>query len=121
MNYWERLKRLKIPSLQRRRERYQIIHIWKIAESIIPNDLGLHFYDTPRFGLKCRIPAYNPRQRHLSTLKYDSFFTKGPSLFNILPEKSNLQNPLLFLKVIFPSFWITSPNPNNPQLPIILE
>ena len=115
MNYWERLKRLKIPSLQRRRERYQIIHIWKIAESIIPNDLGLHFYDTPRFGLKCRIPAYNPRQRHLSTLKYDSFFTKGPSLFNILPEKIKSSKSLAIFKSNLQKFLDNIPD--NPPTP----
>ena len=31
LNYWERLRELKLYSLQRRRERYIIIHIWKIT------------------------------------------------------------------------------------------
>ena len=38
--YWERLKKLKLISLQRRRERYCIIHIWKILHDQAPNDLG---------------------------------------------------------------------------------
>ena len=31
LNYWERLHELKLYSLQRRRERYRIIYIWKIT------------------------------------------------------------------------------------------
>ena len=30
LNYWERLAKLKQLSLQRRRERYSIIHLWKM-------------------------------------------------------------------------------------------
>ena len=115
MNYWERIKELKIPSLQRRRERFQMIHIWKISQGIIPNDLNLQFYQTSRFGMKCKLPKSNPRQRHLSTLKHESFFSRGPALFNIIPPeikssktlnsfKNNLQN---FLNKI----------PDTPPLP----
>ena len=32
LNYWERLKELNLYSLQRRRERYIIIYVWKILE-----------------------------------------------------------------------------------------
>ena len=99
LNYWERLKYLKIPSLQRRRERYQIIHIWKIAKSLIPNDLNLQFYNTSRYGQKCKIPKYNYRQKHLSTLKFNSFFSRGPALFNILPENIKSSKSLAVLKI----------------------
>ena len=37
LNYWERLHELKLCSLQRRRERYIIIYIWKIAQHMVPN------------------------------------------------------------------------------------
>ena len=32
MDYWERLKYLRIQSLQRRRERFMIIHLWKVYQ-----------------------------------------------------------------------------------------
>ena len=32
LNYWERIKKLQLFSLQRRRERYAIIYVWKILE-----------------------------------------------------------------------------------------
>ena len=41
--YWERLKYLRIQSLQRRRERYIIIHTWKILNDLTNNDIGITF------------------------------------------------------------------------------
>ena len=55
--YWERLKLLKIQSLQRRRERYAIIHTWKILNNLTNNDIGLSFTDTEnssRTGIRPR-------------------------------------------------------------------
>ena len=37
MDYWDALKKLGLYSLQRRRERYQIIYVWTILEGISPN------------------------------------------------------------------------------------
>ena len=42
--YWDRLKKLHILSLQRRRERYSIIHVWKIYHGEAPNDSEMEFY-----------------------------------------------------------------------------
>ena len=36
-NYWQKLKSLKMISLQRRQERFRIIYIWKILEGQAPN------------------------------------------------------------------------------------
>ena len=41
--YWERLKYLRIQSHQRRRERYIIIHTWKILNDLTNNDIGITF------------------------------------------------------------------------------
>ena len=38
-NYWERLANLGIMSLQRRRERYSIIHCWKILHGVAPGSI----------------------------------------------------------------------------------
>ena len=37
LNYLERLRELKLYSLQRRRERYIIRYIWKITQHMVPN------------------------------------------------------------------------------------
>ena len=38
LHYWERLKKLKLMSLQRRRERYIIVLVWKILHQRVPNN-----------------------------------------------------------------------------------
>ena len=54
LSYWDRLKRLKIMSLQRRRERYCIIHVWKILNGNDPNDIGMEFQTSERHGIKLK-------------------------------------------------------------------
>ena len=85
LNYNERLKELHLYSLQRRRERYIILQMWKIYKEMTPNDVGLQFYSTIRKGFKCRRPLHKSRQRHLNTLRFHSFTSLGPALFNLLP------------------------------------
>ena len=41
---WNTSKSSDLMSMQRRRERYIIIHMWKILHQRCPNDLGIHFY-----------------------------------------------------------------------------
>ena len=48
LDYWERLKNLKIMSLQRRRERYCIIQVRKIINDKAPNDIKMAFKKHPR-------------------------------------------------------------------------
>ena len=60
LNYWECLKSTKLYSLQRRRERYRIIYIWKILEKIVPNiNNSITSYNHIRHGRKCNIPVSN--------------------------------------------------------------
>ena len=86
LNYWERLKSLKLQSLQRRRERSIIITVWKILQGISPNDLNLDFYYNNRTGIKCKVPKIIlPNSKH-QTLYDNSFTVKGPRLWNLLPN-----------------------------------
>ena len=52
LDYYARLKRLQILSLQRRRERYTIIHTWKMLHGMVPNNIDLKFYDSGRNGIE---------------------------------------------------------------------
>ena len=56
LNYWDRLSHLKLMSLQRRRERYILMYMYKILHSYVPNDIVVSFYKSPRIGVKARIP-----------------------------------------------------------------
>ena len=90
VDYWSRLKILKLPSLQRRRERYSIIHIWKILNNLAPNDLGLNFYDHQRHGVKVRIAPIDKKARQSAKTLYDnSFAVNASQLWNVLPRHVN--------------------------------
>ena len=71
LNYWERLKSLKLISLQR--------------QDICPNDLQIKFTDPLRLGIKSIVPAISRavRQRN-QTLYEHSFAALGPRLWNTL-------------------------------------
>ena len=86
LTYWDRLKALDLYSLQRRRERYDLIHIWKIQKEIIQNDLQLQFYYNERQGWKCRRNIIQTRKRKLSTIRYNSFTSRAAALFNTIPK-----------------------------------
>ena len=55
LNYWERLKKLKMYSQQRRLERYRILYAWKILSNLAPN-CGLVKVTSERRGRQLRIP-----------------------------------------------------------------
>ena len=86
-NYWERLEQLGLYSMQRRRERYLCIHMFKIYKKIIPNDLGLMFYETPRYGAKCRRRKLTAKSASVNSLRCNSFSDVGAKLFNSLPKQ----------------------------------
>ena len=88
VDYWERLKQLKAYSLERRRERYIIIFMYKIINQLYPNpgiDLSSIVLNV-REGIK--IPAkHDPKApQWVQRLRTASFFSKGPRLLEtVLP------------------------------------
>ena len=90
-DYWERLKTLGLYSLQRRRERYCVIYVWKILENLVPNLSGstrITAKTTLRFGRLCNIPSSlkSTASSRLQSLRDSSFCVNGPNLFNALPS-----------------------------------
>ena len=49
LDYWERLSTLNLYSQERRRERYQVIFLWKVAEGLVQG-YSSAFYTSPRRG-----------------------------------------------------------------------
>ena len=78
-DYWERLRLLKLFSIERRHERYSIIYIWKILHGLVHNP-GVSFYTSGRRGTLCHIP------KHGGKLRENSFVIRGPQLFNVMPQ-----------------------------------
>ena len=76
-NYHERLKSLKLYSMQRRRERYIMITMWKIYQGLIPNQLNIQFYNTHRFGVKARRRISKATNVHIKTVRFHHFTSIG--------------------------------------------
>ena len=128
VNYNERLKKLKINSLERRRERYMILFLHKIIIGEYPNP-GLDLTSVQRItrqGIKItqKIDLHAPDW--VQTIRGASFFNKAPQLFNLLPTKLRqpkyLHNPtpknVDRFKTRVDSFLETIPDtPNTEGLP----
>ena len=84
-SYWERLKLLGMHSIERRRERFIIIYMFKILNNLVPNP-GVHFKDSMRNGITANVPLVpTNRPTIYKSLRYHHFNFIGPKLFNILP------------------------------------
>ena len=86
-NYWEKLKIMKMISLQRRQERYRIIYIWKILEGIAPNcGIESTMSEDGRQGRKVKVPNIKTGAKaSAKALREQTFQVHGPQLFNSLP------------------------------------
>ena len=103
-------------TLQRRRERYIIIHVWKIYHGLAPNDIGMEFHSNPRLGIKANVPSFkNTAQRSISTAYENSFAVNGARLWNTLPKEVNTQTSLNGLKSALGVFL--KQFPDNPPVP----
>ena len=103
LSYAERLKSLQIYPLQRRRDRYMTIYMWKILERKVPNfspPNQCHISD--RRGRLCSsgvVPT-----GHLGTLCHNSFRNRAATLLNCLPKHIrnivNCANPIMFKRAL---------------------
>ena len=82
-DYWDRLASLKLFSLERRRERYRIIYIWKILEGLVPNvNYKISSTQHARHGRRCKTPI--PTNSRLQKVRNGSLPVNGVNLFNAL-------------------------------------
>ena len=115
-NYWERLKELKMYSLERRRERYIILYVFKIVMKLVPNFAADRFkistYVSDRRGTYCRIPSINTKAKAgMKTMIDISFAVRGPRLFNMMPRRlRNFQGSLEILKAKSDNYLNTVPD-----------
>ena len=109
LSYCNRLKEMKLSSIQRRHERYKILYIYKIKEGLVPNlpshplkqeDFALHFHQNSRTGIRCSLP--HPKLYHNpAVIQRDSSFAQTSSdLWNCLPSSisSITQEPVHIFK-----------------------
>ena len=75
-------------SLQRRRERYTILHTFKILHNIAPNDINITFTNSDRRGICANIPILSRSAKLRFQSLYDSSFAVlAPRLWNTLPKR----------------------------------
>lgn len=84
LNYWERLGELRLYSLQRRRERYIIIYVWKILEQKVPN-VGIVATQHPRRGRLCYVRTTPGSSQWIRSIIHHSFTYDGTRVFNCIP------------------------------------
>ena len=97
LDCWTQLKRLKLYSLERRRERYMIICIWRILERQVPDFTTGRIYSTNedgRLGRRCSYSTVcSNAPSDIKHIRYASLSIRGPQLFNTLPpEVRNVTN-----------------------------
>ena len=77
-------------SFVHRRERYCIIHVWKILNDLSPNDIGLKFLSHSRLGVKITLPPITTKAQVSVKTDYENSFTiKAARLWNLLPKSIN--------------------------------
>lgn len=85
-NYHQRLKDLKIYSLERRRERYDLLYAYKILSRSVPN-IGLQFKWSNRRGRTLVPPPVTKNSsEHAKTLRNHAYRARVSRLFNSLPQ-----------------------------------
>ena len=88
LTYPEQLKKLKLYSLERRRERYLVIYLWKMLEDLVPKCIDLKRRNGGRNGRSFRLPLLSrTASTRLKTIRDDSFFVQSVKLFNSLPRE----------------------------------
>ena len=92
LNYWDRLSVLGLYSLERRRERYMALYMWKMIKGITPmilsgTDPEVTQVDSQRRGRHCVIPKIDRRAPAVvQTLLENSLPVRGSRIFNTLPR-----------------------------------
>ncbi len=111
VHYWDRLKQLSLMSLQRRRERYIILHMWKLLNNTTSNDLQVQFVSRPRLGNLAKIPTVNRSSTAANSSLYDaSFAVMGPKLWNAIPYHLNVITELNSFKRQVTKFLLSVPD-----------
>ena len=91
LSYWDRLRNLDLYSIERRRERYIVLYVYKIILVLSPNfeddRLRIKTVYNERRGLSCVLPSVTTSATgRIKTAVEQFFVVRGPMLFNSLPR-----------------------------------
>ena len=86
MDYWDRLQVLHLYSQERRRERYQIIFIWKVLQGLVKG-YNINTMQSPRRGRLVEVSPYQSQApAAVRRARESSLSVKGSRLFNLIPR-----------------------------------
>ena len=86
-DYWERLTNLRLLSQERRRERYQVIFLWKVAQGLVQG-YEMCFVRDERRGRLVKPKSVNWHSlAAVRKARESSLAVKGAALFNLLPKE----------------------------------
>ena len=86
VDYWLRLKLLRLYSVERRRERFVIIYLFKMLHGFVPN-IGMTFTENDRTGIHFHQPAINKKATTcFKNMKTQSFSYAAARIYNSLPR-----------------------------------
>ena len=86
LDYWDRLRELHLYSQERRRERYQIIFIWKCMQGFVQG-YPINTLQSPRRGRLVEVsPFPNQAPSAVKKAREASLSVKGARLFNLIPR-----------------------------------
>ena len=107
LNYWGRLKKLRLMSLQRRRERYIIFYLWKVIHGHYTNELNFEFRFSDRRGIVALVKPIINHNSKAQTL-YDSLFAvMAAKLWNILDGEITLHTDFFIFKAAVDKYLST--------------
>ena len=117
LDYWERLGKLGMYSQERRRERYQIIFVWKLSQALVTG-YSLPFQQSDRRGLLVTVPPMATNSASaVRKAREASLQVKGARLFNLVPKE--IRNVSGFTVDTFKTgldAWLTQ-IPDQPTIP----
>ena len=111
LHYYDRLRALNLMSLQRRRERYVIIMMFKILHNMTANDLKIEFTHSDRRGIRAIVPTIPKEAKSKYLTIYDSSFgVRGPSLWNKIPADVTMKPSLESFKSSLTKWLLNLPD-----------
>ena len=124
LSYWERLQAMQMYSMERRRERYMILFIWKISQGMV-GGYSLEFTNNPRRG-RFVTPHHSVFGGSASVrrAREASLLSKGARIFNLLPayiRNINSENVETFKKELDSFLSLVPDQPTIPGHPRAAE
>ena len=92
LNYWEKLSELHLYSQERRRERYQVIFLWKISQRMVFGYSVDFSYDGRRGRSIVPKNVVRSAPTMVRHAREQSLGVRGAALFNLLPEQLRSMN-----------------------------